>query len=288
MVVEPLSTWRAERVAVLHLALGDLPLSITTTVSGPGVFLMLIALNSGAANDTPSSVDTHSLKLSIVIQKLCALGQKVPFALTLESTKDQRVPPLETAHLVYFLERYSPDKRSKVAHGHRLDDGVTAIVKKMPNGQDMTLWVKRKAPENTSLEKGKRLERRLVLQDVLGKFSETGDYLLTVTYQGAVHAEAAFSILLEYSESVPALIDLTEAGDFETRCWARNALWMITGQPSWRPAKDDDPQVVQARVRELRAWWRDNHELFERINRIFVPQKPTFPPPPADARPGTR
>lgn len=258
--------------------------SLGNVLPTAAMIVALGALSSVAAEQVPPPPDAPSLTLSIDMPKLCALGKRMPFRLILESQKDQEVATLDTACLQYELARYSLDRKERILCDGHLDDGVVTFVRKLPAGKEFTTWGPGRKPEVVTLERGKRLERRLVLQDVFfGRFKEPDDYVLTVTYEGKVKAEVCFTIVLEYGESVPALIDLIERAGFDTRWWARNTLWIITGQPSWRPAKDDDPQVVQARTRELRAWWRDNHELFERINRIYVPRKPDLPA--AEARP---
>lgn len=243
----------------------------------PAAFLLsMTVVTIAEAAQPPRVASAEGLTLRLDLPRVVALGWRVPLTLILSSTEDRDVPTLDTAVLEYTLERFSPDQTHKSVYAHRLDDGTRAMVTRTADGRELVEWVKGER-KVVRLANGNRLERHLVIAEIFRKFSEPGDYMLTVRYESKLTAEAPLRVVLEYVESVPALIDLIESADTDTKSWARNMLWIVTGQPSWRPGKDDDPQMLQTRIRELRTWWRENHELFERINRIFVPEKPDLP-----------
>ncbi|MFC1805941.1 hypothetical protein ACFL09_03075 [Planctomycetota bacterium] len=254
-------------------------------LTATGFLVVLLGLVSATvAGEAPRPDGIPGLTLSLDLPKVCALGQRMSFTLRLESARDQEVATLDTAVVEYTLARRSADGSRMLLHAHHLHDNTRVIVEKTPGGRELAMRIKVE-PRTVALPKGKRLERHLVLQDVFAKFSEPGDYVLTVRYQDTPPAQASFRIVLEYSASVPALIGLIERGDLATRGWARNMLWIVTGQPDWRPSKDDAPATVKARIAALRAWWQREKTLYERINRIYMPQRRNLPKPPPERKP---
>jgi hypothetical protein len=72
-----------------------------------------------------------------------------------------------------------------------------------------------------------------------------GTYSISVLYEGKVSANNRFSAVLDYKKTVPTLIDLVGGSDEWTRMWARNKLFSIVGQPTWKPSRVDTKERIR-------------------------------------------
>lgn len=234
---------------------------------------ILVSVFCALSQACASAQASSNVILEVEIEKQVPLAKEIPFTVILSAKKDPEVTTLETATLEFRLERLTPGATPGVMKrsisGHAVLDNTKAFVTRFPGGQDLierVILPRRKV----TLSAGQQLRRALQLSEVFQRRYGPGEYVLTAKYEDNAVAEARFKIVI-YKESVPALIDLIEKGDFESKVWARNTLFIIAGQPAWSPSTTEGLEKIKSEVQKLRSWWVENKPSLKLQNGQFVP-----------------
>ena len=226
------------------------------------------ALGFGAVAQEKGEVrKPDDLVAQLEIEERFSLGRRISLVFALEAKSTQEITTIDTADVRFALTRVSSDGK-ELAKWEVSGGGARAVL--VPGAGDVVKFG-RVQPKTQTIRKGDRIGEHFDLSKTFGRDFDRGRYRLSVSYEGFLTVEARFRIVVYYKESVPALIDLIENGDFERKVWARNTLFIIAGQPAWSPSATDGLDKVKSEVQKLRAWWSEHKALIELINRQLVP-----------------
>lgn len=188
------------------------------------------------------------------------LGESIPFTLSLVTKTDQKVYSLDTAHIRYTLETLSSDGGWTFYHASTSGGKFRAARPSRPNSPT-GLAIFPIQQEIVILKTGHMLEKQLSLFDVLKKHitPEIKKYKLSVTYENTLKTAQEFTVIFDFKKSIPLLIDMIDtAKTHRDKLWARNVLYLYTGQPEWKPQITDQPEKIQEEVKKLRQWWAEH------------------------------
>lgn len=216
-------------------------------------------LNSQETFNKKEKMNTELFIFKIKISEKFVLGSEIPFTVSLFSKKGQEIYPLNTAAVKFVLKRFNKGKQKTDEYEANIGGNTIVVEKIMANGTRIvkSKFVKRK---KVMLNAEKETERVLDLSTVFARrrFSP-GNYTLFGIYENQIETKvASFKIVVDEKKTVPSLINLIKKGNLETKIWARNTLFAISGYPDWSPKKKDSAEEIKKKISDLRLWWQEN------------------------------
>jgi len=228
---------------------------------------LLLCENTNGQKSNNMQTKDNDILFNIELPKQVILGQDVRFEITLLALKKVDVSDLNTSCIEYLLERMSENEEKRSIYGYYLADNTQIISKAMSNGKHLFMRVKKRS-KRVKLQKGKKLEHSLSISEIFKRYLEPGEYVLSAKYENRLNAEAHFEVKVDPKKSIPMLINLIEKGNYGTKVWARNAIFIMTGRPEWSPKIDDNEKTVKMECDRLRVWWIENESSVELKTRF--------------------
>ena len=176
------------------------------------------------------------------------------------------MPSLRSALITIVVKQTPEGEKWSAAHG-----GPVAEVRKRVGNVEMTRFERVKA-ETVQLVPGQESDWSFDLAETFGIRLFPGDYTIDVQYENRATAEAQVHAKVNEATTVPALINLIESGDPETKVWARNSLFILTGYPEWEIRAGDTEMQLKERLKDLRAWWSVNQPHLKLEGTKLVPK----------------
>ena len=192
-----------------------------------------------------------------------------PITISLSSTKTTGVYDLETGYLQFRLFTKKANNLFEVLryHGAAYSGGNYRIMTYQV--QDGLEHVYEELPQNKLLlSSDSSLHKTYDYRSLFGCYPWSGEYKMTVEYEGQLITEKEFSVEFDYEKAVEKLLTYLESNSFCDESSTLNANYYLLAYPREKHYYGPDSlHYQQAPV--LRTWWEEHKELILKIETVL-------------------
>jgi len=217
-------------------------------------------------NKNHVNLKATGLKLSYCI------GCKIPFTIALESKEQVEVFDLETAWLGYTLDVLHKDGKDVVSKTLKAGSGGSyTYLNDTVTGE--TVYIKLKQTR-ILLEKNQNLDKGIELISLFKNgFFGPGEYALLIEYEGQIQEKIQFEVLVDYENSIPALITSLKNKEVIGGLTAYYMIYYLVGFEGFNEVSMSNHEAHFKDVSILENWWENNKTKILKIESVLSQEK---------------